>query len=65
MINVNKESVNLEGSAVTLLSEWSLLTDKLYTLISDEIEVSAEVLLRANVEIVISVINSKKDNSND
>lgn len=65
MINVNKESVKLEGSAVTLLAEWSLLTDKLYTLISDEIEVSAEVLLRANVEIVISVINSKKDNSND
>lgn len=39
MINVNKESVKLEGSA--------------------------EVLLRANVEIVISVINLKKDNSND
>lgn len=65
MINVNKESVKLEGSAVTLLSEWSLLTDKLYTLISDEIEVSAKVLLRANVEIVINVIDSKKDNSND
>lgn len=65
MINVNKESVKLEGSAVTLLSEWSLLRDKLYTLISDEIEVSTEGLLRANVEIVISVINSKKDNSND
>jgi hypothetical protein len=65
MINVNKESVKLEGSAVTLLSEWSLLTDKLYTLISDEIEVSTEELLRANVEIVISVINLKKDNSND
>lgn len=65
MINVNKESVKLEGSAVTLLAEWSLLTDKLYTLISDEIEVSAEVLLRANVEIVISAINLKKDNSND
>lgn len=65
MINVNKESVKLEGSAVTLLAEWSLLTDKLYTLISDEIEVSTEGLLRANVEIVISVINSKKDNSND
>ncbi len=65
MININKESVRLEGSEVTLLAEWSLLTDKLYTLISDEIEVSAEVLLRANVEIVISVINSKKDNSND
>lgn len=65
MINVNRESVKLEGSAVTLLSEWSLLTDKLYTLISDEIEVSAERLLRENVEIVISVINSKKDNSND
>ena len=65
MINVNKESVKLEGSKVTLLAEWSLLTDKLYTLISDEIEVSAEELLRANVEIVISVINLKKDNSND
>ena len=65
MINVNKESVKLEGSAVTLLAEWSLLTDKLYTLISDEIEVSAERLLRANVEIVISAINLKKDNSND
>lgn len=65
MINVNKGSVKLEGSAVTLLAEWSLLTDKLYTLISDEIEVSAEELLRANVEFVISVINSKKDNSND
>ncbi len=65
MINVNKESVKLEGSAVTLLAEWSLLTDNLYTLISDEIEVSAEGLLRANVEIVISVINLKKDNSND
>ena len=65
MINVNKESVKLEGSAETLLAEWSLLTDKLYTLISDKIEVSAEMLLRANVEIVISVINSKKDNSND
>jgi hypothetical protein len=65
MINVNKESVKLEGSAVTLLSEWSLLTDKLYTLISDEIEVSTEELLRTNVELVISVINSKKDNSND
>lgn len=65
MINVNKESVKLEGSAVTLLAEWSHLTDKLYTLISDEIQVSAVVLLRANVEFVISVINSKKDNSND
>lgn len=65
MININKESVRLEGSEVTLLAEWSLLTDKLYTLISDEIEVSAEALLRANVEIVISVINFKKDNSND
>lgn len=65
MINVNKESVKLEGSAVTLLSEWSLLTDKLYTLISDEIEVSTEELLRANVELVISVINLKKGNSND
>lgn len=65
MINVNKESVKLEGSAITLLAEWSLLTDKLYTLISDEIEVSAEVLLRENVEIIISVINLKKDNSND
>ena len=65
MINVNKESVKLEGSVVTLLAEWSLLTDKLYTLISDEIEVSAEGLLRANIEIIISVINSKKDNSND
>ena len=65
MINLNKESVKLEGSAVTLLSEWSLLTDKLYTLISDEIEVSTEELLRANVELVISVINLKKDNSND
>ena len=32
MINVNKRSVKLEGSAVTLLAEWSLLTDKLYTL---------------------------------
>ncbi len=65
MINVNKESVKLEGSAETLLAEWSLLTDNLYTLISDEIEVSAEELLRANVEIVISVISLKKDNSND
>ena len=65
MINVNKESVKLEGSVVTLLAEWSLLTDKLYTLISDEIEVSAEVLLRTNIEIIISAINSKKDNSND
>ena len=65
MINVNKESVKLEGSAVTLLAEWSLLTEKLHTLISDEIEVSAERLLRANVEIVISTINLKKDNSND
>ncbi len=65
MINVNKESVKLEGSAVTLLSEWSLLTDKLYTSISDEIEVSTEELLRENVELVISVINLKKDNSND
>lgn len=65
MINVNKESIKLEGSAVTLLAEWSILTDKLYTLISDEIEVSAEVLFRANVEIVISAINLKKDNSND
>ena len=65
MINVNKGNVKLEGSVVTLLSEWSLLTDKLYTLISDEIEVSAEELLRANVELVISVINLKKDNSND
>ena len=65
MINVNKESVKLQGSAVTLLAEWSLLTDKLYTLISDEIEVSIEELLRANVELVISVINSKKENSND
>ena len=65
MINVNKESVKLEGSAVTLLSEWSILTDKLYTLISDEIEVSTESLLRANVEIIISVINLKKGNSND
>lgn len=65
MINVNKESVKLKGSAVTLLAEWSLLTEKLYTLISDEIEVSAERLLRENVEIFISVINSKKDNSND
>ena len=65
MINVNKESVKLQGSAITLLSEWCLLTDKLYTLISDEIEVSAEELLRTNVEIVIRVINSKKDNNND
>lgn len=65
MINVNKESIKLEGSTVTLLSEWSLLTDKLYTLISDEIEVSTEELLRANVELVISVINLRKDNSND
>jgi len=65
MINVNKKSVKLAGSAVTLLSEWSLLTDKLYTLISDESEVSTEELLRANVELVISVINLKKDNSND
>lgn len=65
MINVDKESVKFEGSIVILLAEWSLLTDKLYTLISDEIEVSAEVLLRANVEIVISAINLKKDNSND
>lgn len=65
MINVNKESVKVEGSTATLLAEWSLLTEKLYTLISDEIEVSAEVLLRANFEIVISVINLKKDNSND
>ena len=65
MINVNKESVKLEGSTVTLLAEWSLLADNLYTLISDEIEVSAEGLLRANVEIVIRVINLKKDNSND
>lgn len=65
MINVNKESIKLEGSAVTLLSEWSLLTDKLYTLISDEIEVSTDELLRANVELVISVINLRKDNSND
>ena len=65
MININKESVKLEGSVVTLLAEWFLLTEKLYTLISDEIEVSAEELLRANVEIVISAINLKKDNSND
>ena len=65
MINVNKESVKLEGSAATLLSEWFLLTDELYTLISDEIEVSTEELLRANVALVISVINLRKDNSND
>ena len=65
MINANKDSVKLEGSAITLLAEWSLLTDKLYTLISNEIEASAEMLLRANVEIVISAINLKKDNSND
>ena len=65
MINVNKESVKLEGSVVTLLAEWSLLTYKLYTLISDEIEVSVEGLLRENVEFIISAINLKKDNSND
>lgn len=65
MINVNKESVKLEGSAATLLAEWSILTDRLYTLVSDEIEVPAEVLLRENVEIVISLINLIKENSND
>ena len=65
MINANKDSVKLEGSAITLLAEWSLLTDKLYTLISNEIEASAEMLLRANVEIVIDSVNSRKENSND
>lgn len=65
MINVNKESVKIEGSTVTLLSEWCLLTEKLYTLTSDEIEVSTEELLRENVELVISVINLRKENSND